>query len=134
MTAERAHVDFRVLHGRSSDCRDIAASSGVGALAVDDITVVIDLYPLTTAADMRIYVGPHINHMCVFLSRRSLPRQIEVELSRLARLRLGVSNRCFDLSIDNESGLVSANSQAIADIAAVGISFYNLGKVFRFNP
>lgn len=124
-----------LLYRGSSDCRDIAASSGVGAVfgAVHDIAVIIDLYPLATAADMRIYVRAHINHVCVFLGWCCLPRQTEVELSWLARLRLGVGNRCFDLSIDNESGFVSGNSQAIANVATVGTSFNNLGKVLRFN-
>src|SRR6266436_6309250 len=113
----RAHcmrTELRLLHGRSSDCRDIAASSGVGAV-FHDIAVIIDLNPLSAAADMRIYVGTHKDHMCVFLSRRRLARQIEVELSRLACLRLGVGDRCFDLSIDNQADLISGNSQAIAD-------------------
>src|SRR6266446_7152350 len=131
----RAHcmrTELRLLHGRSSDCRDIAASSGVGGV-VHWIAVIIDLNPLSAAADMRIYVGTHKDHMCVFLSRCRLPRQIEVELSRLACLRLGVGDRCFDLSVDKESGLVGGNSQAIADVVAVGISLDNLGKILRFN-
>jgi len=133
----RAHcmrTELRLLHGGSSDCRDIAVSSGGGAIAVHDLAIIIDLNPAPTAADMRIYVGAHKNHMCVFFGRCGLPCQLEVELSGLARLRLSVGNGCFDLSTDNESGLVSGNSQAIADIAAVGICLDDLGKIFRFNP
>ena len=127
VTAACFDVDFHLLHGGSSDCRDIAVSSGVGAtVIVHDIAVIINLNPAPTAADMRIYVGAHKNHMCVFLSRCCLPGQIEVELSGLARLRLGVGNRCFNLSTDNESGLVSGNSQAIAHITAVGICLDDL--------
>ena len=127
VTAACFDVDFHLLHRGSSDCRDIAVSSGVGAtVIVHDIAVIIDLNPAPTAADMRIYVGAHKNHMCVFLSQCGLSRQIEVELSGLARLRLGVGNRCFNLSTDNESGLVSGNSQAIAYITAVGICLDNL--------
>src|SRR5438067_12143698 len=125
----RRHTDpeLRLLYRGSSDCRDIAVSSGVGAtIIVHDIAVTINLNPAPTAADVRIYVGAHINHMCVFLSRCGLPGQIEVELSGLARLRLGVGNRCFDLSIDKQSSLVSGNSQAIAHITAVGICLDDL--------
>ena len=122
---------MHVLYGGSSDFRDIAASSGVGAV-VHDIAVIIDLNPAPTT-DMRVYVGADKNHMCVFLSRCRLPRQIEVELSGLARLRLGVGDRCFDLSIDNQTDLISGNSQAIADVVAVGISLDNLGNILRFN-
>ena len=133
----RRHTDpeLRLLYRGSSDCRDIAVSSGVGAtVIVHDIAVIINLNPAPTAADVRIYVGAHINHMCVFLSRCGLPGQIEVELSGLARLRLGVGNRCFDLSIDKQSGFISGNSQAIADVMPVGVSLNNLGKIPRFDP
>src|SRR5438270_7342344 len=125
----RRHTDpeLRLLYRGSSDCRDIAVSSGVGATVIGhDIAVIINLNPAPTAADVRIYVGAHINHMCVFLSRCGLPGQIEVELSGLARLHRGVSDRCFNLSTDHESGLVSGNSQAIAHITAVGICLDNL--------
>src|ERR1043166_402455 len=90
------HTDpeLRLLYRGSSDCGDIAASSGLGAVAVHDIAVIINLNPAPTAADMRIYVGAHKNHMCVFLSRCGLPGQIEVELNGLARLRLGVGIGC----------------------------------------
>ena len=98
ITPARMDPDLHALHGGSSDFRDIAGA-GVGGV-VHDIAVIIDLYP-ATAADTRIYIRMRINHMCVFLSRRRLPRQIEVELSGLARLRLGIDDRCFDLSIDN---------------------------------
>jgi hypothetical protein len=79
---------------------------------------------------MTVYGGSDINHMGVFLSRRRLRRQNEVELSGFARLRPGIGDRRFDLSIDNQSDLVSGHSQAIADVAAIGINFNDLGKFF----
>src|SRR5437773_6694154 len=134
VSRRHTYPELRLLYRGSSDCRDIAVSSGVGAtVIVHDIAVIINLNPAPTAADVRIYVGAHISRMCVFLSRCGLPGQIEVELSGLARLRRGVSDRCFDLSIDKQSGFISGNSRAIADIMAVRVSVNNLGKILRFN-
>ena len=124
--------DLHALDGGSSDFRDIAAGAGVGAV-VNDIAVIIDLYP-AASADTTVYGGRGINHMRVFLSRCRLPRQIEVKLSGFARLRLGINDGCFDLSTDHESDFISANSQAVAGVMAVGVGLNNLGKILRFNP
>ena len=68
----RRHTDpeLRLLYRGSSDCRDIAASSGVGAV-VNHVAIIVNLYP-ATATDMRIYVAVHKNHMRVLLSRHRL--------------------------------------------------------------
>jgi hypothetical protein len=116
------------LHGGPTDFHDI-----IKPTVVDNIAVIIDLNP-ATAAHTRIYSRRDVNHVCVFLRRRRFSGQIEVELSGFAQLRLGIEDRCFDLSIDNESDLISGNSQAIADVMAVGIGLNNLGKILRFNP
>src|SRR6266540_4789625 len=71
--------------------------------------------------------------MCVFLPRRHLSGQLEVELSGFAGLRLGVEDRCLDLSIDQESDFISANCEAIANVMAGGIRLDDLGKISRFN-
>jgi len=121
-------LGLHLLHGGSSDFLNIT-SSGVA----DGNAVIIDLNPLT-AADMRSCVGLDINHMGVFLGRRCLSGQIEVELSGFAQLRLGIADRCHDLPIDNESDLISANCQTVGDVVASCIGLSNLGKIFRFNP
>lgn len=91
------------LHGGPTDFHDI-----IKLTVVDNIAVIIDLNP-ATAADTRICIRRHINHVCVLLRRCRLSGQIEVELSGFAHLRLGIEDRCFDLPIDNESDFISAN-------------------------
>jgi hypothetical protein len=122
-------AQYPIWHGGATDGLDITSSQPRGA---KDPAVLIDLNPAT--ADMRLHGGREINHVRIFLSRHHLSGQIEIELSGFARLRLGVEDQCFDLSIDNESDFISANSQAVADVMAAGIGSNNLGKILRFNP
>ncbi len=68
--------------------------------------------------------------MCAFLPRRHLSGQLEVELSGFAGLRLGVEDRCFDLSIDKKSDFISANCEAIENVMAVAIGLKTLEKFF----
>jgi hypothetical protein len=103
-------AQYPIWHGGAPDGLDITSSQPRGA---NDIAVFIELNPAT--ADTRLHGGTDVNHVRIFASRHHLSGQSEVESSGFACLRLGVEDRCFDLSIDKQSDSISANSQAVAD-------------------
>ena len=110
-------------------------NSSVSSGGVDDIAVIIHIDPLTAkSADKRSRLLGQINGVCVFRGRRHLSRQIEVELSGFAQLRLGIEDRGLDRSVNDKSDVIGASRKAIGDVMTGGIGLNSLREIFPFNP
>jgi hypothetical protein len=104
------------------------------SVIADRIAVIIHVDPLT-APDMSSGRGGNPDFVCP--DKLCFRSELKVELSRFARLRVGIEDRCLDDSVDHDSDFINANCQASGAVMAGSVGLNNPGKttpVCCFNP